>query len=52
MKIRHEKEMKEIREEMQERLSEVISMIQQNPVLSFVKPQTLTKKLTEKSFQA
>ena len=52
MKIRHEKEMKEIREEMQERLSEVISMIQQNPVLSFVKPRTLTKKLTEKSFQA
>ena len=42
---RHTKEIQTIREEMYNQFNQIISMIQQNPVLSQVKPEILTKKI-------
>ena len=33
-----------IREEMNQQFSQIMSMIQQNPILALVKPEALTKK--------
>jgi integrase/recombinase XerD len=41
---KHERDMKAMREEMNQRLSQIMSMIQQNPILAQVKPEALTKK--------
>ena len=38
--------MKVMREEMNQQFSQIMSMIQQNPILAQVKPETLTKTLT------
>jgi hypothetical protein len=40
MKQRHEQEMKAIHEQM----NQIMSMIQQNPQLAYIKPEVLTKK--------
>ena len=44
MKLKHEKEMKEIREEMHENLDHIRSMIKDNPVLANVKSKALLRK--------
>jgi len=41
---KYEQDIKAIREEMNQQLREIISMIKQNPVLAHVKPEVLTKK--------
>jgi integrase len=41
---KREQEMKLMREEMKQQYNQIMSMIQQNPVLAFVKPETLSKK--------
>lgn len=45
MKVKHEEDMKSLREEMNKRFDTVMSAIQQNPQLAQVKPEALTKKL-------
>jgi integrase len=44
MKTRHEQDMKTMREEMNKQFGQIMSMIQQNPILAQVKPEALTKK--------
>jgi hypothetical protein len=44
MKTRHEQDMKAMREEMNQQFNQIMSMIQQNPLLAKVKPEALTKK--------
>ena len=44
MQQKHEQDMKAIREEMNQQFSQIMSMIQQNPILAQVKPEALTKK--------
>jgi len=44
MQQKHEQDMKAIREEMNQQFSQIMSMIQQNPILAQVKPEVLTKK--------
>jgi integrase len=41
---KHEQDINAVREEMNQKLSQIISMIQQNPVLAQVKPEALVKK--------
>jgi hypothetical protein len=42
LQTRHEKEMKEIREEMRTHYAQIISLIQDNPKLSLIKPEVLS----------
>jgi hypothetical protein len=42
---KHEQDMKTMCEEMKQQFSQIMSIIQQNPKLSQVKPEVLTKKL-------
>jgi integrase len=44
MQQKHEQDMKDMREEMNKQFSQIMSMIQQNPILAQVKPEALTKK--------
>jgi len=44
MQQKHEQDMKAMREEMTQQFSQIMSMIQQNPILAQVKPEALTKK--------
>jgi hypothetical protein len=44
MEQRHESNMKAMREEMNRQFTQIISMIQQNPILSQIKPEALAKK--------
>ncbi|MGA9152939.1 MAG: tyrosine-type recombinase/integrase [Candidatus Nitrosopolaris sp.] len=44
MQQKHEQDIKAMREEMNQQFSQIMSMIQQNPILSQVKPEALTKK--------
>jgi integrase len=44
MQQKHEQDMKAMREEMNQQFSQIMSMIQQNPILAQVKPEALTKK--------
>jgi hypothetical protein len=44
MQQKHEQDMKLMREEMNKQFSQIMSMIQQNPILAQVKPEALTKK--------
>jgi len=44
MQQKHEQDMKAMREEMNNQFSQIMSMIQQNPILAQVKPEALTKK--------
>lgn len=44
MQEQHEQDMKTMREQMNQQFKEVMSMIQQNPVLAHIKPEVLTKK--------
>jgi integrase len=44
MQQKHEQDMKAMREEMNEQFSQIMLMIQQNPILARVKPEALTKK--------
>ena len=44
MQQKHEQDMKAMREEMNNQFSQILSMIQQNPILAQVKPEALTKK--------
>jgi len=46
MQQKHEQDMKAMREEMNQQFSQIMSMIQENPILAQVKPETLTKTLT------
>ena len=48
LKVRHEEDMKLMREEMNKQFGQIMSMIQQNPQLAQVKPETLTKKALKK----
>lgn len=45
MEEKYEREMKAMREEMNQQLSKIMSLIQQNPQLAYVKPEALTKKI-------
>jgi integrase/recombinase XerD len=47
LKLKHEQEMKGIREEMNQQFTTIMSMIQQNPLLAHIKPEALTKKTKE-----
>jgi hypothetical protein len=47
MQQKHEQDMKAMREEMNQQFSQIMSMIQQNPILAQVKPEALTKKKIE-----
>ena len=44
LKLRHEQEMKGIREEMNQQFTTIMSMIQQNPLLAHIKPEALREK--------
>jgi integrase len=44
MQVKHEQDMKAMREEMNQQLSQIVSMIQQNPKLAEIKPEVLSKK--------
>jgi hypothetical protein len=44
MQQKQEQDIKAMREEMNQQFSQIMSMIQQNPILSQVKPEALTKK--------
>lgn len=48
IKVKHEKEMKTMREEMHQNFSHLISMIQQNPLLNNIKSEVLSNKVVEK----
>ena len=41
---KYEKDMKELREEMNRQLGQIMSMIQQNPLLVQIKPEALSQK--------
>ena len=45
---KHEQYMKAMSEEMNQRFSQIMSMIQQNPYLAYIKPEVLTKKMENK----
>jgi integrase/recombinase XerD len=45
---KHEQYMKAMSEEMNQRFSQIMSMIQQNPHLAYIKPEVLTKKMENK----
>jgi hypothetical protein len=47
LKLRHEQEIKGIREEINQQFTTIMSMIQQNPLLAHIKPEALTKKTKE-----
>jgi integrase len=47
MKARHEQDMNAMREEMNQQFNQIMSMIQQNPILAQIKPEALTKKKLE-----
>lgn len=44
MEERHKQDMDAMREEMNKQFGQIMSMIQQNPILAQVKPEALTKK--------
>ena len=46
MRAKHEHEMKAMREEMNQQLTQIMSIIQQNPKLAHVKPEALVRKRT------
>jgi integrase len=45
MKEEHEKEMKAMREEMNQQFSQIMSMVQENPKLARIKPEALAEKI-------
>jgi integrase/recombinase XerD len=45
MQQKHEQDMKAMREEMNQRFIQIMSVIQQNPKLAQIKPKVLTDKL-------
>lgn len=47
MEEKHEKDMKVMREETNQQFNHIISIIQQNPGLAYIKPEVLTKKKIE-----
>ena len=44
---KHRQQMKDFEEKMDQRFNQVMSMIQENPVLAHLKPEVLTKKKIE-----
>jgi integrase/recombinase XerD len=48
LKDQYENDMKIMREQMNQQLSQIMSMIQQNSQLAFIKPEALTQKILEK----
>jgi hypothetical protein len=48
MEEKYEKDMKAMREEMNQQFSQIMSMIQQNPTLAQIKPEALASKRIEK----
>jgi integrase/recombinase XerD len=48
LKDKYEHDMKTMREEMNQQLNQIMSMIQQNTQLAFIKPEALTQKTIEK----
>lgn len=49
MKVKHEQEIKTLREEMQQNFAEIISIVQQNPILKNIKPDVLSHRMIEKN---
>jgi integrase len=47
MKYEHEREMKSMREEMNQQFTRIMSMVQQNSQLAYIKPEALTTKKVE-----
>jgi hypothetical protein len=45
IKVKHEQEMKTLREEMENQFNKIMSVIQLNPKLAHVKPEALSKKM-------
>jgi hypothetical protein len=45
LKAKHEQDMKSIREEMNQQFAEIMSMIQKNHELAYIKPEVLAKKV-------
>jgi integrase/recombinase XerD len=48
MEQRYENNMRTMREEMNQQFVHIMSMIQQNPELAYIKPEVLTKKIESK----
>jgi biopolymer transport protein ExbB/TolQ len=48
MQQKHEQDMKSMREDMNQQFNQIMSMIQDNPHLAYIKPEALTKKRIEK----
>ena len=44
MQQKYEQDMKDMRQEMNQQFSQIVSMIQQNPTLAQIKPEALVKK--------
>ena len=47
LKDKYELDLKSMREEMNQQFSQIMSMIQQNPQLAYIKPDALTQKTIE-----
>jgi len=47
MEQKHEKDMKALREDMNQQFNQIMSMIQQNPALAQVKPEALVNKIVD-----
>ena len=48
LKDKYEQDMKSMREEMNQQFSQIMSMIQQNPQLAYIKPEALSTKAERK----
>jgi hypothetical protein len=49
LKQKHEQDMDAMRKEMNQQVNQIMSMIQQNAQLAFIKPEALTQKTVEQA---
>jgi hypothetical protein len=48
LKDKYEQDMRSMKEEMNQQFTQIMSMIQQNSQLAYIKPEALTQKVLEK----
>jgi hypothetical protein len=48
LKDKYEQDMRSMKEEMNQQFTQIMSMIQQNSQLAYIKPEVLTQKVLEK----
>jgi integrase/recombinase XerD len=48
LELKYEQDIKSMREEMNQQFTQIMSMIQQNPQLAYIKPEVLTQKTIDK----